>query len=234
MVAEPRRPATAAGRSGVSGTTRRPATVRLGSSAADTSAERIAAQRTPTTTGRGQGLAGTRRPLLPAIAVGEDEHESRPVVGRRQVPVEERLEVAVRGRDPGRLLDLEGQLATGGPIDPRSDDDDVARVGEGRGHRLGRGRIRGAGGHEATDRVRVRGLSPESRPDRGRCEERRDVADRVAPALVELLGRDDDVCDGRAGRPVRHRHDRRPRPGRARTPRAPGSWQRFRPRARCR
>ena len=42
---------------------------------------------------------------------------------------------------------------------------------------------------EAPDRGRVRGHSPESRPDRGGREERRDVADRVAPALVELVGR---------------------------------------------
>ena len=45
--------------------------------------------------------------------------------GRRQVAVEERLEVAHRRREPGRLLDLEHQLAGREPVDARRDDQQV-------------------------------------------------------------------------------------------------------------
>ena len=67
---------------------------------------------------------------------------SRP--GRGQVAVQERLEVPVGRRQPGRFLDLEDELAGGGPVGARADDDEVACLGESRRDGLGARRVLGA------------------------------------------------------------------------------------------
>ena len=105
--APPSSEAVAAGRSGASGTTIRPPGVSDSGISAGcvrpedrrgTHAERR---------GRGERLAGALGAGVQPGALGEDEEERRLGPGRRQVAVEERLEVADRRRHPRRLLDLE-------------------------------------------------------------------------------------------------------------------------------
>ena len=62
------------------------------------------------------GPPGSGRTLAAVVAIGQDQHEGRLGTGRRQVAVQERLEVAERRRQPGGLLDLERQLAAGRAI----------------------------------------------------------------------------------------------------------------------
>ena len=90
---------------------------------------------------RGERLAGPGQPLGPPLAIGQDQDEARRRVRRRQVAVEERLEVAVGGRQPRRLLDLEHELSPRGPIRTRGDDEQVRGVGQRPGDPLGAGLV---------------------------------------------------------------------------------------------
>src|SRR6185369_17226242 len=117
--------------------------------------------------------------------------------------VEERLEVPVRRRDPGPFLDLERQLAARGPVSAGRDDDDRSPLSEAASRGLGDVRPIDAGCDERSDslpEVAVDGSTREVRSDGGRCHERAQVADGVAPALVELTGLDDDIRERRARR----------------------------------
>ena len=62
----------------------------------------------------------------------------------------------------------------------------------------------------------VDGAAIDQCPDAGRGEHRAHVADRVAPALVELARLDDDVGDRAGRRSAADRDDRGPGAGRAR------------------
>ena len=70
-------------------------------------------------------------------------------------------------------------------------------VGEDRGDPLGAGLVAGARGQQADDGLGVERATRQVGPDRRGREDRAQVADRVAPALVELAGLDDDVGQGR-------------------------------------
>ena len=155
--------------------------------------------------GRRSPPHGSRRPAPPRAPGGparpgvarparsrEDQDEPGRRVDRRQVPVEERLEVAHRGRHPGRLLDLEDELAGGRPVGARGDAIRIVRTpARMAAIASAAGLVGGPAGQE------VRGRAPRSTsiarraapPIGGRREDRRDVADGVAPALVQLLGR---------------------------------------------
>ena len=81
-----------------------------------------------------------------------------PSAGGRQVAVQEGLEIAVCGRQPGCLLDLEHELAAGRPVRPGGDDEEVRGVGEPGGDPLRAGGVaRPIGdqvGHVAASSVR--------------------------------------------------------------------------------
>jgi hypothetical protein len=75
------------------------------------------------------------------VPIGEEEEDGRGTADRGQMAVQERLEVAVRGRHPRALLDLQDELTTGRPIRARGDDDDARRLGQARGDALGTGGV---------------------------------------------------------------------------------------------
>ena len=100
---------------------------------------------------------------------------------------------------PGRLLDLEGELATGRPIGTRTATTSSAFAraespGDALGPASSRARLRPGG---PAIRPPSSGRPESCAPTAGRGEHRLDVADRVAPALVELARLDDDVGDCR-------------------------------------
>ena len=70
-------------------------------------------------------------------AIGEHENEPGALVRRREVTVQERLEIAIRGRDPGPFLDLEDELPPGCAVGPRGDAEDRSRVGQPTGDGFG-------------------------------------------------------------------------------------------------
>ena len=127
--------------------------------------------------------------------------------------VQERLQVAVRGRDPRPFLDLEDELAAGGPVTSGGDHEQPVCVREACRDPLGGGRLVDAARDEIGGGLRVKRPARDVRPDCREREDRRQVADDVAPVLVELLGRDHDVGEGCPGRPVADRHDGRTRAG---------------------
>ena len=81
--------------------------------------------------------------------------------------------------------------------------------------RLGGGGLVDAARDEIGRGIRVNGPAREMSADCREREDRCQVADDVAPVLVELVGRDHDVREGCPGRPVADRDDGRPRAGRA-------------------
>ena len=180
-----------------------------------------------------RGRAARRRArasaLRSAVTVGEDQHQPGVRARRRQMAVEERLEVAVGRRQPRRLLDLEDELAAGRPVRAGRDDQQVGRVGRA-GRRSARRRPRRAApaARIARRRIAVERPSRQVRPDRRRRQHRAQVADGVAPALVELLGLDDEVGQRRTRRPPGDRDERRPGAG------GPRGGQRRVRRASCR
>ena len=154
--------ATAGGSDGASGTTIRPSGVSDGSSSAATSAARIAVVREPDDRRGLEGLTGPGDPLASRAAVGQDQDEPGAGVRRWQVAVQERLEVARRGGDPGALLELQHELPGGGPIRPGGDDEDRSTPREPGGDGLG-----GRGGlgadarrHQRPDRAAIGGVRP--------------------------------------------------------------------------
>ena len=200
--------------------------------------------------GRRSPPPGARRPAPPRapgaparsalgapVAVGEDQDEAGRRVRRGQVPVEERLEVAHRRRHPGRLLDLQRELAGGRPVGAGGDGQDRPAAGRGRRRSPRRPpRRRRPAARRSRTTAGSTSMPDSSRADRGRGDDRRQVADRVAPALVHLDGLDDELSARRpAGRRSGAAGDQR-RPARRgrRRPRAPGSSPPSRPRARCR
>ncbi len=107
--------------------------------------------------------------------------------------MQERLRVAERGRQPGGLLHLERQLAAGRQVGAGRHDDHLAAPGELGGDPF---RVRGllqARGEERPDRdrVRVAALAGKRGPHRDAGQDRGEVADRVAPAPVDLRGFED-------------------------------------------
>ena len=115
--------------------------------------------------------------------------------------MQERLEVAVGGRQPGRLLDLEHELAAGRPVGARGDDDAAgARRPAAAAIRSAPVSSRAPVGEEVGHRGGIDRPPGQVRRDGGGGQDRAEVADGVAPALVELAGLDDDV--GRAPRPA--------------------------------
>ena len=179
-VAVPSSAATGAGRPGDSGTSRRPAGVRLGSTAASSSAARIAADRRPISRApaRAWRARATRSARCARSARIRTSPVSGPVAGR--CPWRKRLQVAVGRRQPGRLLDLEDQLAAGRPVGARRDDQQVGGAG------ASVAAIRSAPGDVARARRRG-GRRPRRRrwpgpdssaPIAGRGEQRAEVADR--------------------------------------------------------
>ena len=161
----------------------------------------------PERRGRGERLAGALGPRVEPGALGEDEQQRRLGPGRGQVAVEERLEVADRRRHPRGLLDLERELARGDPVHAGADDEQVRGGGDrsrrwprrGATHRrLRRARPRCPARTRAPERPGARRAARERRGGRGRGDDRRHVADGVAPAAVHLDRRERDV---RARRP---------------------------------
>ena len=162
-------------------------------------------------------------------AVGQDEHDPGGRAGGGQVAVEERLEVAHRGRQVARLLDLEGELAGAGAVGPAAHDQQLVAVVQLRGRRR-RGRPRRRA-RPRPARPTARGVDRRPRRGAGQREagrERRDVADGVAPrASTSGVASTASACRGRlrlgpggdepGGRPGRARRTQRlrRRPGAA-------------------
>ena len=106
--------------------------------------------------------------------------------------MQEGLEVAVRGRQPGCLLDLEHELAARRPVRPGGDDQEVRGVGEPGGDPLRAGGVACPVGDQVGHGGSVEGTARQMGADRRRGHHRAEVADRVAPAVIELAGLDDD------------------------------------------
>ena len=126
---------------------------------------------------------------------------SGPVAG--EVAVQERLEVAERRRQPGRLLDLEHELAAGRPVGARRDHEQVRASARRPAIASAPVSSRAPAARRSTTAPRVERPAGQVRADGRAGEHRADVADGVAPALVELAGLDHDVgdrCRRRAGR----------------------------------
>ena len=106
--------------------------------------------------------------------------------------MEERLEVAHRRRDPGGLLDLEGQLARRRPIGAGPD---VMIVAQPARTAAIASALASSAAPDSEQSRRARCPSPtgELVGDRRRGDDRRQVADRVAPAVVHLDRRDDEL-----------------------------------------
>ena len=152
--------------------------------------------------GRGQGARRAIGALVEMVGVGEKQDEPGLRACRGQVSVEQRLEVAHRRRQPGRLLDLERELTGGGSVGPGGYGQDGRRVRElGRDRLGGRGLVE-AGGQRGAHVSRVRMPTGQMAGDGQGSQDGRQVADRVAPALIGLVGGDDDVGKAPAGRAV--------------------------------
>ena len=127
--------------------------------------------------------------------------------------MEERLRVAKRRRQPGRLLHFERELAAGRQVGARRDDDQLATAGQRGGDRLRLPCLLRARVEERADhgRVGLAALTGEGGSDRHAGEDRGQVPDRVAPAAVDLGG----LEHQRTERPDRcraaHRDRRHPR-----------------------
>ena len=108
--------------------------------------------------------------------------------------MEEGLEIAHRRRQPGSLFDLEDELTRGWPVRTRTNDEDGPGVGELRRDRLGARLVAGAPCQQRPDVAGIDRSRGEMGPDRGRRDQWRDIADRVAPAVVELDRLDHGLC----------------------------------------
>ena len=185
--AEPRSAATGAGKPGTSGTRSRPAGVRssgmlgverLGEDRRRPDVEHL---RSP------QQVRGTPGALGTTLALGQDQDQGARRVDGGQVAVEECLQVAVRGRDPRPFLDLEDELAAGRAVASGGDHEQPVCVREPCRDPLGGGGLIDAARDEIGGRLRVERPARDVRPDSREREDRRQVADDVAPVLVELL-----------------------------------------------
>ena len=124
--------------------------------------------------------------------------------GCRQVPVPDRLQLVGHGRQPSALLHLQGQLPRGGVVGPRSNRHQPVDGREAAGQPLGR-RVIGSGRHLAFDGF-CRDVGPQQRGmETGAGDQRREIADGVAPGLVLLSGGDHVAGDGGAGGAVADR-----------------------------
>ena len=113
---------------------------------------------------RAPGARARPRSGRPARSV-EDQDEPGLGAGRRQVAVEERLEVAVGRREPGRLLDLERQLAAGRPVRAGGDHQQVrARSASAAAIRSAPASSRAPAASRPGDRVGVEGPAGELAP----------------------------------------------------------------------
>ena len=114
------------------------------------------------------------------------------VVGGGQVAVQDLLDPERRDRDVQALLDLERELARGDLVDAAAGDDQALAAGERRA-RPRRTRSRRASVPSIT---RVHVVCVGGAGDRGQREQRRDVADGVAPRRVHERRADDEVGAG--------------------------------------
>ena len=71
------------------------------------------------------------------LSIGEDQDEPRSLIRRREVAVQERLEVAVRRRDPRPFLDLQDQFAARRPVRTGRDDHERSSLGQATGDGFG-------------------------------------------------------------------------------------------------
>jgi hypothetical protein len=129
----------------------------------------------------------------PRVPVGQQQDQARRLVHRGQVAMEERFEVPHRGRDPGGLLDLEGQLAGGRAIGPGPDGDDRSAAGQDRRDRLGAGLVGGPREEKVADEAAVGRAIGQLIGDGRRGHDRRQIADGVAPAVIHLDGGHDEL-----------------------------------------
>ena len=167
---------------------------------------------------RGEGLPGPLGPGIEAGSFGEHEHDRGVGPGRREVAVEERLQVTDRGREPRRLLDLERELARRDPVDARPDDEQLRGARDDRGDRGVRSCPGGAPrvgrldpvAHSPPQRTRRDGFPGERCSHGGRRGDRGHVAHGVAPAAIHLDGRQDRVRPDGARRCRAARDQRRP------------------------
>ena len=127
---------------------------------------------------------------------------------RGQVAVQKRLEVAVGRRQPGSLLDLQHELASGGSVRPGPDDDEMARIGEVAAIASAPVVSRAPSASRRSIAATSTGRPDRCAPTAARGEDRTQVADRVAPALVELARLDRDAGEGPGRRPPAHCDDR--------------------------
>ena len=170
----------------------------------------MAAARTPMTRRGGERLAGPRDALGPPLAVGQDQDEAGRSVGRRQVPVQEGLEVAIGRRQPRCLLDLEDELTAGRPVGARRDHEQVGRRRRGPRRSVPRrasSRVPAASRSRIASRRRA-AVPTDGAPTHAAATIGAQVADRVAPAVVELLGLDDDPGHGAGRGAAADRHHR--------------------------
>ena len=65
-----------------------------------------------------------RQPLGASVAIGEDQDEPHRLVRGGKMPMQERLEIPVRRRDPRPFLDLEDEFAAGRAIRAGRDNHD--------------------------------------------------------------------------------------------------------------
>ena len=131
------------------------------------------------------------------IGIGQDEDEAGLLVGGGQQAMQDRLEVMRGGRQMCALLDLQGELAAVDVIDARACDQQPVAGGQCL-RDLGRGRFGVGHLQQGVQRRRVERCAAQDGAQRRGDDERRQVADRVAPALVLLLGGDQDVGQGGA------------------------------------
>ena len=129
-VADPNSDATGEGSPGASGTRRRPAGVRLGSRAASSCRGDDRGGPDADRPRGGKRLSGPRDPVRATLAIGQDQDEPGLGVSRREMAVQERLEVPERGWKPRRLLHLEDQFAPGRPVRAGRHDQQVRHIGQ--------------------------------------------------------------------------------------------------------
>ena len=170
----------------------------------------LVARRSPRSGRRGSAAAQRAvRPVRPrgrlSDRIGQHDDQPGPARRRRQVAVENRLELERGGGKAGALLDLQRELA-GRDVSPR-------RCRPRRADRVPTAppppRPRPARRWPTSRSARMATASRRDRRSRAAStdadRQRREVADRVAPALVLLLGPRHHVGDRRARRSVARR-----------------------------
>ena len=139
------------------------------------------------------------RPLTQAVV---EELVAEPKLTLLSARFDERQAPRLEGGQGRRILIMhvnakaclrkgEDQLAGRRSIRAGADDEDRPRVCKPRGDRLGAGFIAAAARQQRADIAGVERPRGEVRPDSGRRDQRRDIADRVAPAVIELDRLDD-------------------------------------------